>query len=1125
MRFRSLLAIFLAGLFVLLGAPAAHAQFETGSVIGTVKDASGAVVSGATVTVTNVATNIKYTRTTNDSGDYEVPGLRVGTYDVEITKEGFSPSVAKGVSLSIAARQRVDQTLTIGNATTSVDVTATSPLIETDTSQRGLIVTNYQTSSLPLVSRNYSDLLALSPGVHQAPNYLSTTATTGLIREGGYNVNGQRSIFNNFLLDGMDNNAYGESNQGFSNQIFNPPPDSIAQFQVVTNNQSAEYGRASGATFNVAYRSGTNKYHGLAYEFIRNRALNAIGYFKPATNAVKPQFNRNQFGGNFGGPILRDKLFFFLDYEGFRQLRSQNSSATLPTNNQRARIFAKPVYNPFDGTMYAAGTPIPTTAPGISPIALRVISLLPANTGSGTTNNYFVLQRSSNNSDKGSIRLDYQLDPKDSFFLRVSDLKQNATDFPAFPLPIDGNTNGKQRILDQQIAVGWNRIIGSNQFLDARLGLSRTKAGKFSLSIGDNSFGAIPGLPSDPSVAGGLPSTSISGFTALGRQATNPQFQNPAVLNPKINYSWVLGRHSLKFGYEYQHIWMAVQDTNPLYGGWAFAGGFSRNYDPVTHLLVNPAEASTTDNAMADYLFGAPSQYQISSYFVAHLRNQSNYAYVQDDWKITPKLTLNIGLRYEYGSPYWEQKNLQTNFNPDLAASGPAAMYSATDGNRTLVDSDKNDWAPRFGFVYAPDTKTSLRGGYGVSYVHYSRAGSGDILAINAPQALFITQNQVPARATTSSTPGPFRTTDSGFPAALTFDPATDNITYVDSKRFRDSYVHSYYLSVQREVMRNAMLEVAYVGNHGLKLAQFANANQKRLVGGALVRPLPVYGDVTIALHTAYSHYDGLQVKYEQRMVSGLTLLNSFTYSHTLDSAGASLEANTPSPQDYYNLNADYSTSEYDQPIVNTTSLVYELPFGRGKRFLNSGGVINQVIGGWQLSAVNQAMSGVPFNITYAPLSQNQVSGIGSSFRGSNLYRPNRVQGQSLINYSKTPGANGNTATSMPYLNLAALSIPASGSLSAPLSPFGNLQRDAGRTTPINFLNLAINKSFALPFEGGKIEFRSELYNIFNHTNFAPPGGLSVSISPSAATQPTGGGAVTTTYDPRIVQFGLKVAF
>lgn len=1098
----------LSTVLLLLAPVAAYAQFETGSILGTVHDASGAVVADATVTVTSIATGVVITRKTNSNGDYEVPALRVGKYIVEISHEGFAPSRAEGVNVNIASRQRVDLALNVGAAATTVDVVATTPLVETDTSQRGQVVTNYQTSSLPLVSRNYSDLLALSTGVRLAPSGMTTSATTGLVREGSYNVNGQRSMFNNFLLDGMDNNAYGSSNQGFSNQIFNPPPDSISQFQVVTNNQSAEYGRSSGATFNVAYKSGTNQFHGLAYEFARNTLFNAMGYFH-AANAVKPKFIRNQFGGNLGGPILKDRLFFFLDYEGFREIRSQNTTVTLPTANQRQRIFAKTVYDPYSGTAYAANTPIPLTAPNLSTTAVRVLSLLPQNTTTGVSSNYTTLQASNNKSDKGSLRLDYQANARNAFFVRVSDLKQNALDAPLFPLPLDGSTNGTQRIHSEQVALGWTRVIGSNQLLEARLGVSRTRAGKYSKSIGDTTF-TFPGLPTDKTVAGGLPTTSISGFTALGRQSTNPQWQNPSLLDPKVNYSWVQGKHSFKAGYEYQRVWLTVQDNPPLYGTWTFAGGFSRNY-------ANNAtsESATTDNYIADYLFGATSAYSISTYTVAHLRNNQHFGYLQDDWKATPKLTLNLGLRYEYGSPYVEAKNLQSNFDPSTVS-----MVSATNSNRGLVRSDFNDFGPRVGFAYSVDEKTSVRGGYGISYARYDRVGSANLLAFNAPQSLIVSVSQSTPRAGGSAST--YRTMDSGFPATLAFDPLTANTTYMDSNKYRDSYVHSYYLSVQRQVAKNMLIDLAYVGNGGFKLMQIANFNQKRVVNGALVRPYSTYGDITIPQRTANSHYDSLQARFEIRNVAGLTVLNSFTYSHALDSAGASLESSTPSPQDYYNPAGDYGNSDYNQPLINTTSVVYELPFGHGKKYLSNSGFMNEVLGGWQIAAVNQSQAGVPFNITYSPTTTNQVSAIAASYRGANLYRPNRVAGKPLHTLNRS---RATSTTSLPYLNLDAIAIPASGTTSNVLSPFGNMARNAGRSPNINTLNLTVNKRFDLVGERVKFEFRSEFYNLLNHTNFTSPGGLSYSISTTAQATPTSGGAITSTFDQRIIQFGGKLSF
>ena len=1086
----------------------AHAQFETGSILGTIHDASGAMVADATVTVTSVATGVVVTRKTSSNGDYEVPALRAGKYTVVITHEGFAPSRAESVQVNIAARQRVDLMLAVGTTATSVDVVSTTPLVETDTSQRGQVVTSYQTSSLPLVSRNYSDLLALSTGVRLAPSGMTTSATTGLVREGSYNVNGQRSMFNNYLLDGMDNNAYGSSNQGFSNQIFNPPPDSIAQFQVVTNNQSAEFGRASGATFNVAYRTGANQLHGVAYEFVRNTALNAIGYFH-AANPVKPKFIRNQFGGDVGGRILKDRLFFFLDYEGFREIRSQNTTVTLPTTSQRQRIFAKTVYDPYTGAAYAAGTPIPTTAPNISPTALRVLSLLPQNTNAAASNNYTTLQASRNYLDKGSLRLDYQANPQNALFIRISDNKQNALDAPLFPLPLDGSTNGTQRIHSEQIALGWTRTIGANQLLEVRLGVSRTRAGKYSKSIGDTTF-SFPGVPTDKTVAGGLPTTSISGFSALGRQSTNPQWQNPSLADPKINYSWVKGKHSFKAGYEFQRVWLTVQDNPPLYGTWSFAGGYSRNY-----VKNATSESATTDNYIADYLFGATSAWSISSYTVAHLRNAQHFAYLQDDWRATPKLTLNLGVRYEYGSPYVEKNNLQSNFDPRTVS-----MISATNSDRGLVRSDLNDFAPRVGFAYSIDEKTSLRGGYGVSFARYDRVGSANLLAFNAPQSLIVSVGQATPRAGGSA--ATYRTMDSGFPAQLVFDPLTANTTYMDSNRYRDSYVHSYYVSLQRQLAKNTLLDIAYVGNGGFKLMQIANFNQKRVINGALVRAFPTYGDITIPQRTANSHYDSLQARFEIRNLAGLTVLNSFTYSHALDSAGASLESSTPAPQDYYNPAADYGNSDYNQPLINTTSVVYELPFGHGKAFFSSNDFANELLGGWQIAAVNQAQAGVPFNITYSPVSTNQVSSIAASYRGANLYRPNKVAGVPLFTLDRSRAAS---TTSLPYLNLNAIAIPASGTSATVLSPFGNMARNAGRSPSINTLNLTVNKRFDLVGDRVKFELRSEFYNILNHTNFAAPGGLSYSVSSSAATTPTSGGAITSTFDQRIIQFGGKLLF
>src|SRR5579875_2997163 len=360
------LRIVWTGIVLLMISLVAHAQFENGSLVGTLRDATGAPVAGADISVTNTATGIENKTKTNSEGSWEIPSLRVGTYRVMASMPGFSNAIADNIILSVGSRQRIDLVLKPGAAQETVEVSDVALQLETESSQRGQVITQYQSEALPLVSRNYADLLGLITGARANLNGVLTTNASSLVRQGSFNINGQRSMYNNFLLDGMDNNAYGESNQGFDNQIIAIPPDSVSQWQIVTNNENAEYGRSSGATINVASQSGTNEYHFLLYEFIRNTDLNAAGYFKPTLTGTlgpvpfqKPTFNRNQFGMNFGGPVLHNKLFFFLDYEGFRQTLKPLGAFTLPTQNELNGILVVPVKNPITGKIYSKGQQIP----------------------------------------------------------------------------------------------------------------------------------------------------------------------------------------------------------------------------------------------------------------------------------------------------------------------------------------------------------------------------------------------------------------------------------------------------------------------------------------------------------------------------------------------------------------------------------------------------------------------------------------------------------------------------------------------------------------------------------------------------------------------------------------------
>ncbi len=1182
--------IYLA-LALLLGFPAlkAFAQYENGSLVGTIHDASGAAVPGVTVTITNTATGVAMAQKTNESGDYEVPSLRVGTYNISASALGYANTAANDITISIGVRSRIDLVLRVGATQTTVEVNGVALQLETESSQRGQTITGFQTEALPLVSRNYSDLVDYVTGAHGAPADATTTAVTSFTRAGSFNVNGQRSMFNDYLMDGMDNNSYGESNQGFDNQIIAPPPDSVAQFEVVTNNESAEYGRSSGATVNVATKSGTNQFHATLYEFLRNTDLNAFGYIKPISiNALtgtqypffKPVFNRNQFGANFGGPVMKNRFFWFIDYEGFRQTLTPTVIDTVPTTNELTGQLAVDVQDPWHPTIsIPKGTPYvnwPTQAKADADSTALVIaglykSALPgkctvtaglASTGVAT-NDCPLNAPFTDHADKGDLRLDFQQSQNTSWFLKVSDRKEIGKNYNLLPEPIDMQTNGHILIHDEQIALGFTHLMGTNKILDARLAVSGTKAGKWTFAIGSTAFpsSAIPGLPSISNVSGGLPSIAISGgFNSFGRQSTNPQWQNPSLLDPKVNFSWVRGKHSLKFGYEYEKVWQEIQDSNPLYGSFTFNGAYSACTSAASG-GSGCGGGTVADTYWADFLFGASKAYSLATYFITHVYQQMDSAYAQDDWKVAPNLTLNLGLRWEYGSPWWERNNNISNFNPATGtmltlakgyttASSPlcgtvACIAPYSGGGvygKSLVNPNLNDWAPRIGFAAAITPSIAVRGGFGTAFIHYWRAGSGNNIAINAPFALYVSvTNPAAASAGLASTPG-YQRVSAGFPTGLAtnFSAGTDNIDSIPPNT-KDGYAESWFLSVQKSLAKNILFDLAYVGNHGVHLQGFINANQKNPANG-FARPYPNWGgylyntttfnngDITQALSEFHSSYHSLQARYEQRYTGGLTLLNSFTWSHDMDNASSTLEANTPCPQNGYNIEADYGQSDYNLPITNVTTLVYDLPVGHGQRFLSGGnGLVNTLLGGWQISGVNTMQAGTPFNIQYSPAAANAVSPmLTQNWRGFNAYRPNLVSGVPYI--QRTRLANG----TVQYINAAALTIPSTyvGNVAAngPSSPFGSLPKNYGRTPAFYETDLDFNKKFNTPVEGIKIQFRSEFYNIFNHTNLYMPGGsgggtVSGTANNSSAPTSLGGGTITGTWEPRIVQFGLKVIF
>jgi hypothetical protein len=1077
-------SLWLACAALLALATPALAQFETATVVGTVRDSSGGVVPDAKVTLTNIDTGVSATRQSDPNGSYEFFTVRIGNYILTSEKDGFSVALVDNVQVTVGARQRVDLQMTVGQVTEKVEVSARAVLLQTDSSDRSQVITGEQTKALPLNGREYSALTLLSPGARSSPLALNG-------REGSFNINGLRSTFNNFLIDGVDNNAYGTSNQGYSNQVMQPAPDAVAEFKIVTNNMSAEYGRAAGATVNVAYASGTNRFHGSAWEYLRRTELNSAGYFKPATG--KPEFNRDQFGGVVGGPIVRNKAFFFSDVEMFKQTRATVTPSSLATMDQRQGILSVDVRNPFTGELYPAGTRIP-----MQPFAQKVLGALPALTSAGTSNNYTQALEQTNDTPKVGGKVDVQISPKLSAFGRFGWRDVDIFDTPPIPLPSGGGGNSQTYVRNKQLSGGVTYMPGGTSLLEFRLGWSNTEAGKDPAALGSASaldeYG-FSGLPTDPRVAGGLPTQAIGGLSDLGRQATNPQWQYPTVFNPKVNYSWLSGRHSLKSGYEYQHVKTEVQDVNPLYGRDQYSGQFSRPAGAAASNLYN----------LADFMFGARSQFSLSNILVANMLQDMHFVYLQDDWRVNDRLTVNAGLRYEYATPWVEQDNVLSNFN--LATR---TMVLAQDGSlkdRSTIDPDRNNFGPRLGLAYTLTPKTVLRGGWGISYVHFHRAGGGNVLAINGPQVI----NAVVVQ--TNPAAPDFRTTQQGYPQGITdpsrFNTVAANVTYMPED-YRSTQVQSWFASVQRELWDGMLIDLAYVGNRADDVLLFANFNQAapNNPAGTLSlqsrRPIPEFGDITYAFNGGKSRYQSFQAKLDWRVGGAVSILSALTLSQAKDNGAGSLEnanGNFPAPQDFNNLDADYGLSGYHQPYTSTTSFIVDLPFGHGRKFMSgSSALTNALLGGWQIAGINSVYSGEAVTLRYVPTAVQQVSGISQDFRGANNYRPN-VIGEVL-----TPDGGPTN-----YLNRASVVAPTN-----PSQPFGNVPRNSVRGPMVWQVDLVASKRFAMPWQNSNVEFRAEFFNLFDRANFRAPNG---DISNVAF------GTITQTYDPRIVQFGFKFTF
>ena len=703
-------------------------------------------------------------------------------------------------------------------------------------------------------------------------------------------------------------------------------------------------------------------------------------------------------------------------------------------------------------------------------------------------------------SDKVDVKFDQQFNTATSAFVRFSHRKANNFEPPPIPGETSSPSNAFVDILNQQLATGVTRTLGLTSVLEVRVGLSRTKAGKSALGTGTanmlDRFG-ITGLPTDTVFAGGLTQQSVSGWTAWGRQSSNPQFQDPLVWDARVNYSWIRGRHTLKSGYEYQRINTDIDDVHPKYGADTYGGQFSRPTGAA-------ADAATFN--LVDFMLGARSMYELVNPFVFHLRQRMHFGYVQDDWRARPNLTLNLGLRYEFGTPQWEADNFLTNFDPATNTLVQATSGSIAD--RALVNPDKNNFAPRLGVAYSLTPKTVVRSAYGVSYIHFNRLGGENLLSFNGPHVVPIAITQQPSQGACAPNQAPttcFRLTQQGYPQGLNvpanFNPLNGRVNYIPPDT-NTGNVHNWHVTVQREILPSLMVDVAYIGNRSRNLVILGDFNQARPnnanedIGVQQRRPIQGFQFIQAAFDGGKASYHALQIKVERRYTRGLYLLNSFTYSRARDNASGHLEtANGDNSRvNYRNLDGEWGISGYNQPLNNTTTVVWELPFGRDRRWAKDlNPVLETLVGGWRLTAINLMSSGLPVNLSYSPSSTFSVS-------TAPTYRPNLngdVYGDGSIDN---------------FFNKDNVVVPTDRT-----QPFGNAPRNVARGPAIYSLDLGLHKSVGLGISDTKLEFRVEAFNALNKTNFGAPNGNRSSTDFGTIR------SLSTT--PRQIQLGIKLYF
>ncbi|HWD00557.1 MAG TPA: TonB-dependent receptor, partial [Candidatus Sulfopaludibacter sp.] len=1114
---------------LLLTATAAFGQIVTASLDGTVLDPAGAVVRAAKVKVVNTSTNLEVQGTSNDDGRFSFPSLPPGgPYTVTVEAAGFSTEEQTGLTLEVNQAARLDFHLKIGAASETVRVTAEAPLIEPGTATMGQVINTQAIVNLPLNQRNAYSLVFLAPGV--------TGSVSNQYNSANISINGGRPGSTDILVDGIPSSPpLANPIEGLA--VF-PSVDSVQEFKVQTNTYSAEFGRAGSGIINLIYKSGTNQFHGSAFEFLRNSDLDANGFFANKNGTPLPNFKRNQFGATLGGPVElpkiyhgRDKTFFFFGYEGLRQGSASNLNTTVPTALQRAGDFSKTlnaagqqvvIYDPTTTTPSGTGyvrQPFPGNvipANRIDRVAKNIVNYypqpnLPGAVNSGL-NNYFVSSTSLVNTNQIDAKVDEVVNDKSRFFVRYSrrGLQQPAPAY--FPADIrSAQNNDSQPQTSNSAAIDYTRTISPTDLLEVRYGFARTKLNFASLSLGFDPTSL--GFPSYIAANADhllFPGIAPANYYTLGGAAAgdtrDPGFESHLL---GVSNTHILGSHTLRIGVEGRLMRVNDTESGSSTGNFSFSNAITQGPNPN-------AATSTAGNSIASLLLGVGSgSMTISSKDVA---TQSTYyaAYLQDDWKVSRKLTLNLGVRYDLDIPRTERYNRMETFDPTVAsplaaATGIAGLhggvkYVGVNGyDRRQYDPEWNNVGPRVGFAYQVGSKTVIRGGYGLFYAGTYRGANSTV----GTQGFSAVTNYVgsPDGLTPSvylSNPFPNGLNKpSGSSQGLLSGIGSTFATplYGDN---RVPYTQNWDLNLQRELPGNILLDAAYVGSHGvhLNMAGETDYNIDQLtpdviaLGSKLQQsvPNPFYGIITTGPEAAatiplsyllspfpqftgvqinyptggYTIYHAFQLKVEKRFSHGLSALVSYTDQKLIDdySIISNVGNNTGGIQNIYNGKGERSISSNDISQRLVISGVFELPIGRGKSFgKNWSRPLDAVIGGWQVNGIASYQTGFPVSVT----TQNTCTNCGN-----NVLRPNN-NGQSA-ELSGPISARLNR-----YFDTTVFSQP------APFT-FGNTARTLPdvRGPGQQDIDLSLFKNFQ-PLERLTVQFRAEAFNLLNQVVFGMP--------------------------------------